>query len=219
MTSTEIQDGNVPVTIAVNGKVERSEVPPLKPLADYLRDDLGLTGTKLGCRAGDCGSCTVLIDDIPVASCLMPVSQVGERSVTTIEGLAGPGSLSPLQQAFLLVFHQQLAIGTTAGIACPMPGGNAHAFADIREDLEHSMVELQGIDGAGRNIQRSQIAAELIGYLQWRTLDRVPHVAALMRVHRCFRAGCKFKVPHNHLVVLEYLLRSNPGHFLSPLVN
>lgn len=101
MTSTEIQDGDVPVTVvAVNGKVERSEVPPLKPLADYLRDDLGLTGTKLGCRAGDCGSCTVLIDDVPVASCLMPVSQVGERSVTTIEGLAGEGSLNPLQQAF-----------------------------------------------------------------------------------------------------------------------
>jgi len=100
MTNTKIQDGNVPVTITVNGKVVWSEVPPLKPLADYLRDDLGLTGTKLGCRAGDCGSCTVLIDDVPVASCLMPVSQVRERSVTTIEGLAGEGSLNPLQQAF-----------------------------------------------------------------------------------------------------------------------
>jgi carbon-monoxide dehydrogenase small subunit len=61
---------------------------------------LGLTGTKLGCRAGDCGSCTVLVDDLPVASCLMPVGRVWGRAVTTIEGLAGEGPLSPLQKAF-----------------------------------------------------------------------------------------------------------------------
>lgn len=100
MTNTKIQQGDVPVTIAVNGKVEQTVAPPLKALADFLRDDLGLTGTKLGCRAGDCGSCTVLIDDVPVASCLMPIGHVGERRVTTIEGLAGEGSLNPLQHAF-----------------------------------------------------------------------------------------------------------------------
>ncbi|WP_426245011.1 (2Fe-2S)-binding protein [Nocardioides sp. LHG3406-4] len=100
MSNTKIEHGDVSVTVEVNGKVEQGAVPPLKPLADFLRDDLGLTGTKLGCRAGDCGSCTVLLDDVPVASCLMPMSQVGERKVTTIEGLAGEGALSPLQQAF-----------------------------------------------------------------------------------------------------------------------
>ena len=100
MNDTQIQSGDVPVTITVNGKVERTAVPPLKPLADLLRDDLGLTGTKLGCRAGDCGSCTVLLDGVPVASCLVPVGQVGDRDVTTIEGLGSESSLHPLQEAF-----------------------------------------------------------------------------------------------------------------------
>ena len=90
----------VTLSFAVNGRDETLNVPPLRPLADVLRDDLDLTGTKLGCRAGDCGSCTVLLDGEPVASCLLPAVRAEGRAVTTIEGLASDGELHPLQRAF-----------------------------------------------------------------------------------------------------------------------
>jgi len=88
------------ISVSVNGWPELLQVPPLKPLADVLRDELDLTGTKLGCRAGDCGSCTVLLDGVPVASCLLPAIRAHGRAVTTIEGLASADTLHPLQQAF-----------------------------------------------------------------------------------------------------------------------
>ena len=65
-----------------------------------LREHLGLTGTKVGCDAGDCGACTVLLDGEQVCACLVPLGQVRGRSVTTVEGLAGNGGLSRLQRAF-----------------------------------------------------------------------------------------------------------------------
>lgn len=88
------------LTFEVNGRGETVETSPLRPLADVLRDDLDLTGTKLGCRAGDCGSCTVLLDGEPVASCLLPAVRAEGRTVTTIEGLEHDGELHPLQKAF-----------------------------------------------------------------------------------------------------------------------
>jgi carbon-monoxide dehydrogenase small subunit len=95
----------VTIRAEINGCVEELAVPPMRPLADTLRDELGLTGTKLGCRAGDCGSCTVLVDGVPLASCLTPTARIDGRCVVTIEGLAGtahgaPGALHPLQEAF-----------------------------------------------------------------------------------------------------------------------
>ena len=89
------------VEFRVNGAETRLEVAPLVALADVLRDELGLTGTKLGCRAGDCGTCTVLVDGVAVTSCLMPVAQAAGRDITTIEGLAAEdGELHPVQAAF-----------------------------------------------------------------------------------------------------------------------
>ncbi len=86
----------------LNGRETAWDGAPATRLAAALRDDLGVTGTKIGCDAGDCGACTVLLDGRQVCSCLVAMGQVGGRSVETVEGLeAGPGSLSALQQSFL----------------------------------------------------------------------------------------------------------------------
>lgn len=88
------------IEFELNGRPRRVDADPLRPLASVLRDDLTLTGTKVACGEGFCGACTVLVDDRPAVSCLLPVAHVDGRSVRTVEGLAAGGPLSPLQQAF-----------------------------------------------------------------------------------------------------------------------
>lgn len=87
-------------TIRVNGAVHRVEAPSAMPLLWVLRDLVGLTGTKYGCGIAQCGACTVHLDGAPVRSCTTPVSAVGEREVTTVEGLAADG-LHALQRAWI----------------------------------------------------------------------------------------------------------------------
>jgi aerobic-type carbon monoxide dehydrogenase small subunit (CoxS/CutS family) len=89
------------ITCTVNGETYTRSVEPRRHLADFLRHDLGLTGTHVGCEHGVCGACTVLIDGEPVRSCLMFAGQADGRAITTVEGLAATdGTLHPLQQAF-----------------------------------------------------------------------------------------------------------------------
>ena len=88
------------VELKVNGKRVRATAPRAARLADVLRDELGLIGTKIGCNAGDCGACTVLVDGAQVCSCLMALGQVEGKQVTTVEGLARGSKLSALQAAF-----------------------------------------------------------------------------------------------------------------------
>ncbi len=89
------------VRLVVNGRPVEGAVEPRTSLADFLRDDLDLTGTHLGCEHGVCGACTVLLDGEPIRSCLMLALQSEGRNILTVEGLAGDdGSLHPLQQAF-----------------------------------------------------------------------------------------------------------------------
>ena len=90
----------IPIRFALNGKASAASVAPQRTLIDHLRDSLGLTGAKLGCSRGVCGACTVLVDGQPVASCSMFAFQVDGTAVTTIEGIAGPQGLDPVQQAF-----------------------------------------------------------------------------------------------------------------------
>jgi len=88
------------VAFTVNGRKVLAHSSPITRLADVLRDELGLTGTKIGCNAGDCGACTVLLDGRQVCSCLTPLAQAEGREVTTVEGLARDEKLSDLQVAF-----------------------------------------------------------------------------------------------------------------------
>jgi aerobic carbon-monoxide dehydrogenase small subunit len=90
----------VTIRLRVNGETHRLVVEPRRLLADVLRDDLGYTGTNLGCEHGACGSCTVLVDGQSVRSCLMFAVQANGHEVMTVEGLARNGEMHPLQQAF-----------------------------------------------------------------------------------------------------------------------
>jgi carbon-monoxide dehydrogenase small subunit len=89
------------VRLTVNGAAHRVRVPARRLLSDCIRHDLRLTGTHVGCEHGVCGACTVLLNDVPVRSCLMLAVTADGAEITTVEGLAEPdGTLSPVQQAF-----------------------------------------------------------------------------------------------------------------------
>jgi len=77
--------------LIVNGEAHLITAPPGRRLSEVLREDLGLRGTKLGCNAGDCGACTVLLDGRPVCACLVPLAQAEGREIQTVEGLADAG--------------------------------------------------------------------------------------------------------------------------------
>ena len=96
----------------LNGAPVEVEVTGSRRLLDVLREDLGLTGTKEGCGEGECGACSVLLDGEVVDACLVPVSQAAGAQVRTVEGLAQPGTLGVLQQAFLETGGAQCGICT-----------------------------------------------------------------------------------------------------------
>ncbi|MFZ5587140.1 MAG: (2Fe-2S)-binding protein [Thermodesulfobacteriota bacterium] len=89
------------ITLKINGREHDLLAAPNRTLAQALREDLGLTGTKQGCGVGDCGSCTVLLDGEPVNSCLVLAVQAAGKAITTIEGLADGPRLHPIQEAFV----------------------------------------------------------------------------------------------------------------------
>ena len=128
--------GKLQIAMIVNGVEERREVAPWTSLLDFLRDHLDLTGTKKGCDHGQCGACTVLVDGRRINSCLTLAVMKDGASVTTIEGLAGNGSLHPLQQAF--IEHDAFQCGyCTPGQICSAAAliaeGRAKSTDEIRE--------------------------------------------------------------------------------------
>lgn len=93
--------GAIPIKLQVNGRLYHLHLTPSTTLAEVLRNELGLTGTKVVCGMGDCGACTVLMGDKPVYSCLLLAIDCQSQPILTIEGLAHDGQLDPVQQAFI----------------------------------------------------------------------------------------------------------------------
>ena len=126
------------MALTVNGTSVLLNCAPAKRLAHALRENLGLTGTKIGCDAGDCGACTVLLDGRQVCACITPVAQAEGRAVTTVEGLARDGGLNPLQQAFLKNGAAQCGICTPGMLmaATDLLSRNANpAEAEVQDAL------------------------------------------------------------------------------------
>jgi carbon-monoxide dehydrogenase small subunit len=146
------------IRVTINGEHREATVEVRKTLADFLRDDLGLTGTHLGCEHGVCGACTVLLDGAAVRSCLLFAAQVHGRNIETVEGLAEGETLNPLQQAFHE--HHALQCGfCTPGFLmtltcflreCPDPSD-----AQIREAISGNLCRCTGY----RNIVTAARAA------------------------------------------------------------
>jgi carbon-monoxide dehydrogenase small subunit len=146
------------VELTVNGTSRHGSVEPRRTLADFLREDLGLTGTHLGCEHGVCGACTVLVDGEPARSCLMLAVQARGADILTIEGLATDGMMNPLQQAMWESHGFQCGFCTpgflmqiTALLAeNPDPGE-----AEIREALSGNLCRCTGYESIVNGVLRA----------------------------------------------------------------
>jgi len=137
-----------PVTMTVNGKRVERTVPARRSLADFLRDDLHLTGTHIGCEHGICGACTVHLDGVPVRSCILYAVQADGAEVTTVEGLSPDGTtLSPLQDAFVECHGLQCGYCTPGMLmaATALLRDNPHpTAAEIRDELSGNICRCTG---------------------------------------------------------------------------
>jgi carbon-monoxide dehydrogenase small subunit len=138
------------IELTVNGASRQGSAEPRKTLADFLREDLGLTGTHLGCEHGVCGACTVLLDGEPVRSCLMLAVQARGRSITTIEGLADDdGSLNALQSALRDNHAFQCGFctpGFVMQITALLTENPAATEAEVRESLSGNLCRCTGYE-------------------------------------------------------------------------
>ena len=135
------------INLKVNGESREVVIEPKATLLQVLREDLGLTGTKQGCEAGDCGACTVLIDGKPTLSCLTLAIEVQGKEILTIEGLAQDGQLHPLQQAFIDYFAVQCGFCTPGMIlsAKALLDRNPHpTVEEVREAISGNLCRCTG---------------------------------------------------------------------------
>jgi len=144
------------IMFILNGEERTVEAKPGATLGHVLREELGLTGTKIGCDEGECGACTVLVDGQPVVSCLYPVVKVHGRRVQTIEGVARGDELHPVQQAFL--YHDAIQCGYC------MPGMVLAALALLKDVPDPTPEEIK--EGLGNNFCRCTGYVKIIEAIQ-----------------------------------------------------
>jgi CO/xanthine dehydrogenase Mo-binding subunit/aerobic-type carbon monoxide dehydrogenase small subunit (CoxS/CutS family) len=204
------------LSFTVNGEAVALDIPPVTRLADVLRDELGLTGTKIGCNAGDCGACTVLIDGKQACSCLVPVGQAAGTNIVTVEGLAENGELSALQRAFhrhgaaqcgictpgMLMAASELLAATPkpsrgeiedamGGVLCRCTGyvkivDAVAAFAETHTDEDDK-------GWVGARLKRVDGIAKLTGTEMFGS-DQAPEDALWLRILRSPHARAKFTI-------------------------
>jgi len=152
------------VSMTVNGDERNATVEPRKTLADFLREDCGLTGTHLGCEHGVCGACTVVLDGRATRSCLVFAVQTDGSDVTTVEGLAIGDDLNPVQEAF------RAEHGLQCGFCTPGFVVSATAFLErnpdptddeIREGLSGNLCRCTGYQGILRAVRAAAEATKV----------------------------------------------------------
>jgi carbon-monoxide dehydrogenase small subunit len=155
------------LALTVNGTRHEQPVEPRLLLSDFLRHDLGLTGTHVACEHGVCGACTVLLDGEPVRSCLIFAVQAHGRSVTTVEGLGTIGRLHPVQEAFRQAHGVQCGFCTPGILTSVVPFLAEHpdpSEAEIREALSGNLCRCTGyqhiVDAVKLAAQAMQAANE-----------------------------------------------------------
>ena len=153
-----------PITITVNGSTYARDIEPRRLLTDFLREDLGLTGTHVGCEHGVCGACTVLLDGVSARACLCLAVQADGRDITTVEGMGEIGALSLLQEKFRK--HHALQ----CGFCTPGMLATAHEIlsdaapltdAEIREALSGNLCRCTGYEHIVRAV--SEALSERLG--------------------------------------------------------
>ncbi len=148
----------IPIQITVNGQIRQAEVEPRMLLVHFLREELGLTGTKVGCDTSQCGACVVTMDGNAIKSCTCLAVQADGAQVTTIEGLATDGNLHPLQEAFWNNHGLQCGFCTSGMImsAVEFLERNPHPTAEqVRDGLQGNLCRCTGY----HNIVKSVLAA------------------------------------------------------------
>jgi len=149
---------NVEISVTVNGTAHTHDVEPRTLLVQYIREQVGLTGTNIGCDTSSCGACTIHIDGESVKSCTVLAVQADGADITTIEGLATDGKLHPMQQAFME--HHGLQCGyCTPGMVMAaislLDEQPSPSEADVREGLEGNLCRCTGY----HNIVKAVLAA------------------------------------------------------------
>jgi carbon-monoxide dehydrogenase small subunit len=161
----------VPVSVSVNGIAYARDVEPRDLLVYFLREELGLTGTHVGCDTSQCGACTILVDDRPVKSCTMFAVQADGRRLTTVEGLATDGQLTPLQEAFWSEHGLQCGFCTPGFLMTAtalLRANPSPTEAEIRKGLEGNLCRCTGYANIVRAVQvasgaTSAAAAQPVG--------------------------------------------------------
>ncbi|HEY7759241.1 MAG TPA: molybdopterin cofactor-binding domain-containing protein [Burkholderiales bacterium] len=219
------------IRFELNGRPCAISSPPAARLSDALRDELGLTGTKVGCSAGDCGACTVLLDGEQVCSCLVAAAQVRGRRVTTVEGLAQAGRLTRLQRAFLAHGAAQCGIctpGMLMAAADVLARTPVPTEQDVLDGLAGVLCRCTGyrkiveavLSSAGADIDSPQPAAgaavgsrvakpdgpQKVTGAETYGADRVPKGALWLRVIRAPHARARFRLGD-----LQPLKDAHPG--------
>ena len=138
--------------LTLNGKARDVKAPPMKRLLDVLREECGLTGTKEGCGEGECGACTVIVDGLPVNSCLVPFAQVRGAKVTTIEGLRGR---HPLQEAFIVEGGAQCGICTPGMILAAATLPRDATLEQVRTGLAGNICRCTGYTAIYRAVEKA----------------------------------------------------------------